>query len=194
MAKYYTKSFTSLQGLTGSYFNELGAKSSINDRIFNRAEIASNAFIDEIFDNTEIQKSLQATIRNAITSNAPYTASKELITSQIKGTEKKLGLIEGYQYRNGIEEFQTYTRSLDEQFSQELRLNYAIYAGTEIKTTRHFCDSRINNVYNRETINSWNDLQFQGKKDNHIMVIDLGGYNCRHDLNWVSYEVSKTHR
>ena len=102
-----------------------------------------------------------------------------------------MGLIEGYQYRNGIEEFQTYTRGLDEQFSKALKLNYAIYAGTEIKTTRHFCDSRINNVYNRETINSWNDLEFQGKKKNHIMVIDLGGYNCRHDLNWVTYELAK---
>jgi len=191
LAKYYLKSFLGLEKLTGGYFNTLGAKAATSDAIFNRAQISSTSFVNEIFDNTEIQKQLQSTLRNAVTATTSVTEIQTVLSDQIKGVEGKMGLIEGYQYRNGIEEFQTYSRALDEQFSKALKLNYAIYAGTEIKTTRHFCDSRINNVYNRETINSWEDLDFQGKKKNHIMVIDLGGYNCRHDLNWITYELAK---
>lgn len=187
----YNKSFRSLQGDSESYYNEFDVKQGIVKNVFKRSDIAKNAFLNEVFDNNDVIRQIQASIRNGITTQQPFAGLKDLLGTQVRGTEDKLGLIEGYHYRAGIEEFQAYTRSLDEQFSKALKLNYAIYAGTEIKTTRQFCDSRVGNVYNRETILSWQDLDFQGKKANHNILIDLGGYNCRHDLNWISYEVAK---
>ena len=72
-----------------------------------------------------------------------------------------------------------------------LNLNYAIYAGGKIKTTREFCLSRSGKVYNRETIEGWNSQEWQGKIEGGDVLIDAGGYNCRHDYDWISYELAK---
>ena len=63
-------------------------------------------------------------------------------------------------------------------------------SSADIGITRIFCESRVGNVYNRETILSWDDLQWQGKKPDNEILIDLGGYNCRHDLDWITYELA----
>lgn len=187
----YKTSFETNASNSVSYYDLFDVKSGTVNNIINRSNISKDAFLTELFDNNDTIKQLQTTIRANIITQTPFKDLKGLLNEQVKGTEDKLGLIESYHYREGIEEFQTYSRGLDQQFSKALKLNYAIYAGTEIRTTRVFCDDRVGNVYNRETILEWNDLDFQGKKKNHNILIDLGGYNCRHDLNWISYQLAK---
>jgi len=66
-----------------------------------------------------------------------------------------------------------------------------LYQGGEIKGTRSFCESRTGKVFNRETIESWQNLEWQGKKKGHNIIIDAGGYNCRHYYDWVSYALAR---
>lgn len=189
--EYYEKQFNKIDKNTLGYFNLYEPNEATNERILNRGGTVTGGFLDELFDNNQISRSLQNTIRNAILSEQNRTDVKKLLTEQIKGKADKLGILQSYHYENGLNEFQAYSRSLDEQFSKALKLNYAIYAGGEIQTTRVFCDERNGNVYNRETILSWDNLEWQGKKPDNNILIDLGGYNCRHDLEWISYELAQ---
>lgn len=189
--EYYEKQFNKINKNTLGYFNLYEPNEATNERILNRGGTVTGGFLDELFDNNQISRSLQNTIRNAILSEQNRTDVKKLLTEQIKGKADKLGILQNYHYENGLNEFQAYSRSLDEQFSKALKLNYAIYAGGEIQTTRVFCDERNGNVYNREEILSWNNLEWQGKKPDNNILIDLGGYNCRHDLDWISYELAQ---
>lgn len=188
--EYYEKEFKKIDKQTQSFFNLYGPEQATIDRILNRGATVTTGFIDELFDNNQISRSLQTTLRNAVISSQNRTDIKTLLTDQIKGKEDKLGLIQKYHYDNGYNEFQAYSRSLDEQFSQALKLNYAIYSGGEILKTRPFCEERNGNVYNRETIESWDALEWQGKKPDNNIFIDLGGFNCIHDLVWISYELA----
>ena len=117
----------------------------------------------------------------------------QLLTEQIKGKNDKFGVIKSYHYQNGYDKMQNYSRQLDTEFSKALKLNYAIYAGGEIQTTRDFCESRNGNVYNRETILSWNNTPatWAGRKPQNDILIDMGGYNCRHDFDWISYALAR---
>jgi hypothetical protein len=189
--EYYEKQFNKIDKNTLGYFNLYEPNEATNERILNRGGTVTGGFLDELFDNNQISRSLQNTIRNAILSEQNRTDVKKLLTEQIKGKADKLGILQSYHYENGLNEFQAYSRSLDEQFSKALKLNYAIYAGGEIQTTRVFCDERNGNVYNREEILSWDSLEWQGKKPDNNILIDLGGYNCRHDLEWISYELAQ---
>lgn len=189
--EYYEKQFNKIDKNTLGYFNLYEPNEATNERILNRGGTVTAGFLDELFNNNQISRSLQNTIRNAILSEQNRTNLKQLLTEQIKGKADKLGMLQSYHYENGLNEFQAYSRSLDEQFSKALKLNYAIYAGGEIQTTRVFCDERNGNVYNRETILSWDALEWQGKKPDNNILIDLGGYNCRHDLDWISYELAQ---
>ena len=113
------------------------------------------------------------------------------MNDQVEGKGKKFGLIESYHYNNGFNEFQDYSRGLDAEFAKALDLNYAIYAGGEIKTTRTFCDQHNGKVYNREEIEELGEDNWQGKKDNNNIFIDAGGYNCRHNWDFISYQLAK---
>jgi len=192
MREYYTKEFTKITASTGNYFNIFpeplaGQKKSI----LQRGELIVEGYLDGLFDNNQIATSIQSTIRNSVNTSQTLSTLGKLVTEQIKGKEDKFGAITNYHYQNGYDQFQTYSRALDEDYSVALQLNYAIYAGGEMGKTRDFCAERNGNVYNRETVLSWNDLDWQGKKANNNILIDLGGYNCRHDLDWISYQLAK---
>ena len=188
---YYFNSYNSLNGATNQYYDNFQPTDAAKEKILNRASTISSGFLDDLFDNNDITRQIQNTIRKNIVSEASVTDVKQLMTDIIKGKEEKFGIIKSFHYKNGYDSFQRYSRELDVQFSENLKLNYAIYAGGEIKTTRNFCEERNGNVYNRETILSWNDLEWSGKIPDGNILTDLGGYNCRHDLDWISYPLAR---
>lgn len=55
------------------------------------------------------------------------------------------------------------------------------YVGSLIKDSRDFCAKRAGKTYTLEEIESWNDLEWQGKKSGDVFIT-RGGWNCRH--NW----------
>ncbi len=193
MFDYYDQQFKKLTNKTVDYFTPFNPTEAAQKRILNRGETLTEGFIDDLFDNNQITNAIQQTIKNGINSNQNKTDLTALLTDQIKGKEKKFGLVQSYHYQNGYDEFQAYTRTLDDQFSKASDLNYAIYAGGEIKTTRDFCDQRNGKVFNRETVLSWNTTpaDWSGRKEDNNILVDLGGYNCRHNLDWISYELAK---
>lgn len=90
-------------------------------------------------------------------------------------------------------------RETNNNFATDLKLDYAIYQGGEIKTTRPFCLERNGKVFSREEIERFGTSrdqfggytnksqgQFQGKTKIYDPFEDLGGYNCRHFYSWIS--------
>jgi hypothetical protein len=118
---------------------------------------------------------------------------KQTFATQLKGTAQKLGIVDNYNLvQLRIQDtFSEYDRSTSQQYATQMNLNYFIYNGGEIKTTRDFCEDRNGNVYTREEGIAFNTLDWQGKKAGHNFLVDAGGYNCRHYLDWISYELAK---
>lgn len=189
--RYYTDQFSQIEKATGGYYDEFNPKDTVKKAIAARGNATTNGFMQSLFSNNMVVMSIQQTIRKGINSNQNVVDIKGILDQQIQGKEGKMGLVTSFNYQNGYDDFQAYSRTLDNEYSKALALNYAIYQGGEIKTTRTFCEDRAGKVYNRETILSWNLLEWQGMKENNDILIDLGGYNCRHDLDWISYELAK---
>lgn len=191
LERYYLEKFKEIQEATGQYYDNFKPTDSAKKLIKNRSLTTAQGFLNSLFTNNLIVMSIQQTIRKGINSNQKAVDIKAILDQQIQGKEQKMGLVTSFHYQNGYDDFQAFSRTLDNDFSKALKLNYAIYAGGEIKTTRQFCEDKAGKVFNRETILSWNNDEWQGKKDDHDVLIDLGGYNCRHDLDWISYELAK---
>lgn len=94
--------------------------------------------------------------------------------------------------------FDTYSRIREVDnlhFADELELNYFVYTGGVIKTSRDFCIKKNGKVFSRE------EAQEQWPKDPDLIdrthvasyrpLIDRGRYNCRHFLMWISDEKAK---
>lgn len=102
-----------------------------------------------------------------------------------------LGMVQSQFNRFAQDLFQDFDRETQKQYADDLKLNFAIYSGTEIKTTRDFCEKRVNNIYTRDEINSWNNQNWAGKRQNVPVEVQCGGYNCRHHLSYISDELAQ---
>jgi hypothetical protein len=226
MNDYYVSQFVKVGKRTNNYFNKFNPTAAAAEKINNRGLETLDGFLNNLFDNNQITRSIQNTLRKAVQSRQNVTELKRVVTEQVKGKTKKLGLVSSYHYREGRDQFQEYARGLDDDFSKALKLNYAIYAGDyregrdqfqeyargldddfskalklnyaiyaggTIEDTREFCLARNGKVFNRETILGWNEKpqNWQGRKENNNILIDMGGYNCRHDFDWISYQLAK---
>jgi hypothetical protein len=94
-------------------------------------------------------------------------------------------------------------RFIGQKYATDLQLNYAIYQGGTIGTSRDFCIERNNKVFSRDEILKFgtpNDRfggytdkslgEFQGKTDPYDPLTDCGGYNCRHSWDHISDELA----
>lgn len=82
--------------------------------------------------------------------------------------------------------YMEFDRTLSFEYATELGTDtHAIYAGVRVDDSRDFCMARLNQIYTRAVIDSWNNLEWQGKRPGDVKVV-LGGYNCTHNLNWIS--------
>lgn len=102
-----------------------------------------------------------------------------------------LGIPERYFNTKTHDLFQAQDRSINNLYAEDLDLNFAVYSGTLIVTSRSFCKARNGKVYHRSEIASWSDLEWQGKPKVYNPFTDLGGYNCRHHLSWISDDIAK---
>lgn len=132
----------------------------------------------------------------AIARGQDYQTFKDQMKVYIEGDKKKMGSMESYHFHDPKTNdlFVEYDRRLQNELSSALNLNYAIYQGTKKKTTRSFCLERVGNVYNREEILSWNNQDWDGKIEGANVTTALGGYNCSHYLDWISYELAQSLR
>lgn len=83
--------------------------------------------------------------------------------------------------------YSQYERVAANQVRVTLGLKFAIYQGGLINDSRSFCIQRNDKCYSEEEIKKWKDLNWIGKPESgYDPITDLGGYNCRHRLDWIS--------
>jgi len=82
----------------------------------------------------------------------------------------------GMYTQDGVMEFYS---AIHRKKAKDVGIKKFLYAGTVIKTTRPFCRARVGNVYTEEQIQSWQNMQWKGKKEGNIWLT-RGGYRCRH--------------
>lgn len=107
------------------------------------------------------------------------------IQDYIKGNEKVEGRALKYS-RNFIKDslFQ-YSRSYQESVTRDLKLDWYLYSGGLIDTSREFCVERNGKYFRRSEIESWAAESWAGRHANTTessIFIFCGGYGCGHSL------------
>ncbi len=73
-------------------------------------------------------------------------------------------------------------------FAKKYGYNKFRYEGGLIADSREFCIERDGHEFTREQGESWNELEWAGKMYGVDFFVQMGGYNCRHWLNWLKDE------
>jgi len=154
------------------------------------AKIEQGGYLAELVDVTEPIKVVKGTVRSLMVAGVAVLILRRGIRSTVNGGDR-LGIIESKFDRESKDTFSRVDRSIGFSVSQDVGIRAAVYQGGLIETSREFCIHRNNQVFTFDEIQSWSDLDFVGKpKGNYNPFTDLGGYNCRHQLDFISDDLA----
>ena len=156
---------------------------------YKTGKIIKGGYLDSITDMTPVISRVSGDMIKAIQAGQGLNEFKRQFRAQFLGATNS-GYLSSYFNRWARDIYQQADAVSNLQLAQQLGQEFAIYAGTAKDNTRCFCLERINNVYSRVEIESWNNKQWTGKIKGGNVLIDRGGYNCRHILNWVTEETA----
>jgi len=157
---------------------------------FDGKKLIDTGYLADLTAGADVRTLLKQEANKAISSGMNLRDFQKNYRTIVKGSTQRLGIVERYFFTNSFDAFQEYDRTVGLLYADELKMRAAIYNGGTIKTTRPFCRARDGKIFTREEIASWESLTFSGKPPNYDPFTDLGGYNCRHSLDWISDELA----
>ena len=148
--------------------------------------IIPGGYFEYLFNNQAIAQRVAGLVNQSIQQGISLAEFQKLFKSVFVG-KPGLGMLERHWKTNSFDLFMRIDRATNLVYADELGFNFAIYSGTLEKDSRPFCIKRVNKVFSRDEISGWKSLDFAGKpKIGYDPFIDLGGYNCRHHLSFIS--------
>ena len=186
---------TYFSNLGGEAFNikkiEPEVRAKMNEWLgIEKGAVKQNGYLDKIIKDTSIRNQVKnLAVKNIITQSGFFETKKQL-SELINGIDKtKQGALQKY-YRNFV--YDTYSisdRIVGLEYANSMGYEFAIYEGGSIETSRLFCRERNGKVFHKSEIEKFSPPT--AKPPNYNPFIDLGGYGCRHHLNWISTKLAK---
>lgn len=147
-------------------------------------------YFESLFNNATVGQRVAGLVNQAITQKMPLAQFQKTFRQVFVGIPGQ-GMLERHWRTNSFDLYMRIDRTANLVYADRLGLDYAIYSGSLEKDSRPFCIARVNKVFSRPEIKSWENLQFQGKpKVGYDPFVDCGGFNCRHHLSWISDEIA----
>ena len=182
--KKYNVSFAELATLNNSYVNtafEIATKSALAEDVTASALALVEATLSKEALNYTLGSSIISTVKQTILSKGTIGELEDNLMQLMFGNEGNGGIIDANVSRIARDSVFQYNRDYLNAISAGIDIEYYLYAGSEIKSSRPFCKDRNDEVWSKEEVISWNKLDWQGKKEGNIFS-NVGGYNCRHRL------------
>jgi len=151
--------------------------------------------------DSEFLYPLRDIIEQSVVNNAGYAETIKTLREFIEGGENVDGRL--LQYSRGIahDTFAVADRSVISAYASEYGMEWFLYMGATMTTTRPFCSERIGGFYHQKEIEMWGegkktlgmawpkDGEWGGMMDgtNSSTIFSVaGGYNCGHIISPVS--------
>lgn len=156
--------------------------------ITKRGGLVENGYLNRLLTDQTIKNTVRDSVFKSVISQKGFFEVKKDLRNYIAGNKDKAGALQQY-YRNFVyDTFSQVDRTQAKIFADKLGMEYAIYEGGIIKTSRKFCRDRNGKVFTKEEIEKFDPPE--AKPPNYNPITDLGGYGCRHHLNWIPKAVA----
>jgi len=200
-----------------NFSSEFSAQATLNNKIIKAGfgeidnPIASKAYLDLAKKSAvqslvgsavdeQFSKPITSILESAVVNGASFGETIDALTTAIKGNGKTDSKFLNYARQITNDSFAVADRSFTSIISDALDAEWFYYSGTEIDTTRCFCENRVGKYFYYKEIESWGDGKNLGdcntgggswagqmKGTNSATIYSyLGGYNCMHSLMPVS--------
>lgn len=127
-----------------------------------------------------------------INAGGSFTGFIDQLKQYVKGDGNVEGRILNYTRTYIRDSIFTYSRVYQQAVSSDLGLEYYLYSGGLIDTSRDFCQERAGQYFHKKEIEAWAGLEWKGKKKDTTKASIFqfaGGWNCAHQIIPVSEAV-----
>lgn len=162
-----------------------------------KGEVIPKGFVDKFIKDKDLIKSIKKKTTKALTNGQSFQEFRIELRDHIKGKPgvPNSGGVHQY-YRNyAYDTYQKTDRLAGDTFAKELELNFFIWQGGVIQTSRAICvkcNSKVIDAREYKKI-KYGDLKSvyqeglpDGKNETWDPMNDLGGYGCRHSKDWIT--------
>lgn len=151
-------------------------------------KVARNGYLDTLVKADSVKQQVKDLAMAKVVGQTGLTELRKSIKEMLGGNPDTLGRLANY-YRNFTYDlYSQVDRTAAKITADKLGLQYAIYEGGLIKTSRKFCRERNGKVFTSEEIAEFDPPE--AKQPDYNPATDLGGYGCRHHLNYIPYAVA----
>jgi hypothetical protein len=190
----FNNDYYSTQGINKKILNNVTDKTrwvAESIGIDSKGNIKTGSYLDSLSKNDAVKTEIKNYTLNSINSKTDLNTFISGMKDQIVGNKDIPGRLQKYYKQYAFDTFSQTERAISNFYADNLNLNFFIYTGGVISDTRPFCRSRNGNVYSRKEAEKWNKIKpWTGAKLPLNFFSDMGGYNCRHQLRWISDELA----
>lgn len=151
-----------------------------------------NGYLDTLVKAEQVKAQLKQSVMKMVYGQEGYDSTRKQLNKLIEGDRDGLGALQKYHRNFSYDLYSQIDRATAKTYADDLKFNFAIYEGGLIETSREFCKEHNGNVYHRTEIEEFDPKV--AKQPDYNPFTDLGGYSCRHHLNWIPDSLAKALR
>ena len=151
--------------------------------------VEPNGYLDKLVSNDPAKIALKNQAMKIVIGQEGFENAKKQIKTLIDGNQNTMGALEKHHRNFAFDLYSQIDRATSDVIRNDLGFVFAIYEGGLIETSRIFCEEHDGNIYHISEIKDFNPTE--AKPPNYNPITDLGGYGCRHHLNWISTAMAK---
>lgn len=213
LTTYYINSIDNISASNNKQFSvyyktKTDIDKAIKKRVYGGLGIAKNKIVEGSFLNSSIsleplRRDLNIEFFKALNGNQSVSDLKNNVREIVKGSKGKNGVLENHLDTYATDSLNSVDSAISEMYSEDLGMDAFRYFGGLKNNTRDFCKHRNGKIITKKEASKWgtkdDDLggytnkslgQFQGKNKGYNPLVDRGGYNCRHKLNYISNDLA----
>lgn len=202
------KNVETISKINVDYFSQFGGKGFnasqqkvrkiIRDRlgIGDKVQLKEGGYMDSLLKDTKVKNDIKKLCYQEVLKGGGFKNFKRGLELFIKGDEDKLGAFKQHYRQYAYDVYVQVDRDESLLMAKEVGLQYFIYEGTLIDSSRRFCQERADNVYSIKEAEAWvNDPWIKrniekGYITSYNPITDMGLFGCRHIPRFISKEVA----
>lgn len=149
-------------------------------------------YLRQVTTNNNIALELKEYSLGAIASKKRFSEYVQGVRHEM-GTRGVSGKLQRYLRTYLWDAVMVFYRIAANMYAEELNLNYFYYRGGLIETSREFCIKKNDKLFHRDdALRMWpSDPALPGDPLGYNPLTDLGRWNCRHYLEWITDEMAE---
>lgn len=134
---------------------------------------------------SQVISPLSQILNQNVNSGGKYSGFLQQIRDYVIGNDKVEGRALSYSRTFLRDSMFTYSRTYQQSVTTDLGLEFYLYSGGAVDTTREFCLDRVGRYFHHKEVEKWASLTWAGKKagtTESSIFLFAGGWNCGHEL------------